>query len=52
MIAEIPGVNSQGASRAELLRNPSSAVAEAVELNRTDARSAAEGPYEEVTIHP
>jgi predicted RNase H-like HicB family nuclease len=36
---EIPGVNSQGATREELLENLRSALAEAIEMNRADARA-------------
>jgi predicted RNase H-like HicB family nuclease len=36
-IEEIPGVNSQGKSRAELLGNLKSALKEALELNRAEA---------------
>jgi predicted RNase H-like HicB family nuclease len=51
-IQEIPGVNSQGESRDELLGNLSSALEEALEMNRADARAAAEGaPYEEVRVN-
>lgn len=49
-IEEIPGVNSQGATREELMENLSSALAEALEFNREAARSAAGGDFEEVTI--
>ena len=47
-IEEVPGVNSQGATREELLDNLSSALREALEMNRSDALAAAQGPYEEV----
>ena len=51
-IEEIPGVNSQGATRDELLDNLRSALDEILELNRADALAAAEdAPYEEVRIH-
>jgi predicted RNase H-like HicB family nuclease len=40
-IEEIPGVNSQGETREELMENPSSALTEAIELNRTEAIAAA-----------
>ena len=40
-LEEIPGVSSQGASREELIENLRSALAEALELNRSDARQAA-----------
>ena len=51
-IQEIPGVNSQGATRDELLDNLRSALDEILEMNRADAVAAAEdAPYEEVRIH-
>lgn len=49
-IEELPGVNSQGATREELLENLQSALEEALEMNRADAIAACQGPYEEVTI--
>ena len=49
-IEEIAGVNSQGATRDELMNNLSSALGEALELNREFARSAAGDEFEEVTI--
>ncbi len=49
-IAEIPGVNSQGKSRAELLKNLRSALKEALEFNRDDALAAAKTDYEEEPI--
>jgi len=49
-VEEIPGVNSQGQTREELLENLRSALAEAVEMNRSDARAAVSGPYEEASI--
>lgn len=49
-IEEIPGVNSQGATREELLDNLTSALAEALEMNRASARSAAGGSFEEIRI--
>lgn len=42
-IEEVPGVNSQGATREELLENLRDALAEALEMNRADARAAATG---------
>lgn len=52
-IEEIPGVNSQGESREELLDNLRSALDEALEMNRADAVAAAQGaPYEEVRVSP
>ena len=49
-IAEIPGVNSQESTRAALLVSLASALEEALEMNRADARSSAAGAYEEVLI--
>ncbi len=50
-VEEIPGVNSRGESREELLSNLQSALEEALEMNRADAIAAAEGePYEEVKV--
>jgi len=49
-IEEISGVNSQGATRAELLENLRSALQEALQMNRLDARNAAGTTFEEVQI--
>jgi predicted RNase H-like HicB family nuclease len=49
-IEEIPGVNSQGKTKAELVKNLRSALTEALEFNRKDARKAAENDYEETAI--
>ena len=49
-VQEIPGVNSQGKTRAELLKNLRSALKEALEFNREDALAAAMQDYEEETI--
>ena len=49
-VEEIPGVNSQGKTRAELLKNLRSALKEALEFNREDARSAAQSDFEEASI--
>lgn len=49
-VEEIPGVNSQGKTRTELLKNLRSALKEALEFNREDARSAAQDDYEEAPI--
>lgn len=49
-IEEVPGVNSQGNSREELLENLRSALFEALELNRQDALQAAGEHFEEVHI--
>jgi predicted RNase H-like HicB family nuclease len=49
-IEEIPGVNSQGTTREELEENLRSALKEALEMNRVDALTAAEGDYQEIGI--
>jgi len=49
-LEEIPGINSQGQTRDELLENLRSALQEALEMNRSDALSAAGESYEEVSI--
>ena len=49
-VEEVPGVNSQGKTRDELLDNLRDALDEALEMNRADARAAANGAYEEVSI--
>ncbi|MCE9531392.1 MAG: type II toxin-antitoxin system HicB family antitoxin [Planctomycetes bacterium] len=49
-IEEVPGVNSQGETREELMENLQDALEEALEMNRADARAAATGAYEEVSI--
>jgi predicted RNase H-like HicB family nuclease len=49
-IEEIPGVNSQGESRGELMENLQSALQEMLELNRAEARKAAGDGFEEVRI--
>ena len=51
-IEEVPGVNCQGATRDELLGNLREALAEALEMNREDARRAAGQDFEEVLIQP
>ena len=51
-IEEVPGVNSQGATRDELIDNLREALSEAIEMNREDARKAAGATYEEVAILP
>lgn len=42
-IEEVPGVNSQGETREELLENLRSALDEALEMNRADALAATQG---------
>ena len=49
-IEEISGVNSQGSTKDELMGNLSSALHEALEMNRESARSAAGDEFEEITI--
>lgn len=49
-VEEVPGVNSQGQTREELLENLRDALEEALEMNRAEARAAATGPFEEVSI--
>ncbi len=49
-VEEVPGVNSQGQTRQELLENLRDALEEALEMNRAEARAAATGAYEEVSI--
>jgi len=47
---EFPGVNSQGATRDELMANLREALSEALEMNRQEARSAAGSDFEKVAI--
>ena len=49
-VEEVPGVNSQGQTREELLENLRDALEEALEMNRADAKQAAGKGYEELTI--
>jgi predicted RNase H-like HicB family nuclease len=49
-VEEIPGVNSQGESRDELMLNLRSALEEALEMNRSDAKNSAGSAFEEVRI--
>jgi predicted RNase H-like HicB family nuclease len=51
-VEEVPGVNSQGTTREELLDNLRDALEEALEMNREDARAAATGAFEEVSLAP
>jgi predicted RNase H-like HicB family nuclease len=51
-IEEVPGVNSQGETRDELIANLREALGEAIEMNREDARKAAGASFEEVAIQP
>lgn len=49
-VEEVPGVNSQGQTREELLDNLRDALSEAIEMNRADALAAAGNSYEEVSL--
>ena len=49
-VEEVPGVNSQGNTREELLDNLRDALEEALEMNREKARAAATEEYEEVGL--
>jgi predicted RNase H-like HicB family nuclease len=51
-VEEVPGVNSQGQTREELLDNLRDALEEALEMNRAEARAAAVGAYDEVSLSP
>ncbi len=51
-VEEVPGVNSQGRTREELLDNLRDALEEAMEMNRAEACAAAAGGYEEVSLVP
>ena len=49
-VEEIPGVNSQGETREELFENLRSALREAIEMNREDARAQAGQEFEEAAL--
>lgn len=49
-IEEVPGVNAQEKTREQLLEALGECLAEALEMNRADARSAVGDGYEEVAI--
>jgi predicted RNase H-like HicB family nuclease len=49
-VEEIPGVNCQGKTRAELQKNLRSALKEVLEFNRNDALAAAQEGYQEEAI--
>ena len=51
-VEEVPGVNSQARTREELLDTLREALAEALDMNRADARAAAAGTFEEVSLTP
>lgn len=49
-VEEIPGVNSQGATRQNLMDNLLSGLEDALEMNRADALAGVTGEYEEVSL--
>lgn len=49
-IEEVPGVNCQEATREELVQSLTVTLEEALEMNRTDARTAAGAEFEEERI--
>lgn len=49
-IEEVPGVNCQEASRNELVASLRTTLAEALEMNRQDARKSAGKGFEELDI--
>ena len=49
-IEEVPGVNCQERTRAALVRTLRATLAEAIELNREEARKAGGSSYEELSI--
>lgn len=49
-VEEIPGVNSQGETRDELIANLRSALKEALKMNCEEALASASEPFEEVSI--
>ena len=49
-VEEVPGVNCQEASKAELLESLQATLREALEYNRQDALAAAGEGYQEETI--
>ncbi len=49
-VEEVPGVNCQERTRDELMDSLRVTLAEALALNRADARAAAGGEYEETPI--
>ena len=49
-VEEVPGVNCQEATREALLESLRVTLAEAIEFNRSEARSAAGKGYEELPI--
>ena len=49
-IKEVPGVNGQESTRDDLLQSLRVTLLEAIEMNRSDARHAADKNYEKLSI--
>ena len=49
-VEEIPGVNSQGRTRRDLIENLRSVLKEALEMNQAEALVATTGEYQEVIL--
>ena len=49
-VEEIPGVNSQETTKDELISNLREALADAIEMNREDAKAAAGEGFEEIAM--
>jgi len=49
-VEEIPGVNSQGKTRSELLKNLRSALREVLAMNREEARAQAGRDFEQTVL--
>jgi predicted RNase H-like HicB family nuclease len=49
-VEEVPGVNSQGATREELIENLKDCLDEMLEYYREKSKVGIEGPYEEVSL--
>ena len=49
-VEEVPGVNAQEHTREALLASLKEVLREALEMNRAEARAAADGTYEELAL--
>lgn len=49
-VREVPGVNAQGASRAELVENLQMTLEDMLQYYREKSLSGLDGPYEELSI--
>jgi predicted RNase H-like HicB family nuclease len=49
-VEEVPGVNAQERTREALLASLKEVLREALEMNRAEARAAADGSYEELAL--